>query len=181
MTVTYNPPTTGVWWWFFYLPKHIRNNIHVHTLIAPDPLHCAKLAQCLPNMPDMSGTILKCPAESSSTARHFALQWSMWRKCPGKKTKFAGHFQIAKCPTGNQNVWQSTECLPDILSGTPEIILGITASLEGSYPIYFKLLAIELISWSLWLFLIELFVSIRISYNFILVTLSFQIQSLIGL
>ncbi len=41
--------------------------------------------------------------------------------------KCVGHFQIAKCPTGNQNVWQSTECLRDILCGTPEIILAITA------------------------------------------------------
>ncbi len=40
---------------------------------------------------------------------------------------FAGH-QVTKCPAGNQNVWQSTEYLPDILSSTPEIILAITDS-----------------------------------------------------
>ena len=43
---------------------------------------------------------------------------------------FAGH-QVAKCLTGNQNVPQSTEGLPDILSDTPEIILAITAGTKS--------------------------------------------------
>ena len=54
-----------------------------------------------------SGTILKCPAESSSTAGHLVQQWSMWRKCPAEK-RFAGH-QVPKCPAWIQNVQQSTE------------------------------------------------------------------------
>ncbi len=90
------------------------------------PIHQVQWLPNMPYMPDMSGRILKCLAESSSTAGHFVWQWSMWRRCPGEKKKCAGHFQIAKCPTGNQNVRQSTECLPDILSCTPEIILVIT-------------------------------------------------------
>ena len=86
------------------------------------------------NIPDMFGTILKCPAESSSTAGHFVPHWSMWRKCLAQKTKAAGHFQVAKCPAGKQNVCQSTESLLDILSGTPEIILIITELVKRVIP-----------------------------------------------
>ncbi len=86
------------------------------------------------NLPDMSATILKCQAESSSTAGHFVRRKSMWRKCPAEKPKVAGHFQVAKCPAGDNNVRQRTEHLWDILSGTPEIILIITEGVHWLCP-----------------------------------------------
>ncbi len=49
-------------------------------------------------------------------------------KYPSESFLFAGH-QVAKCPAGNQNVWQSTECQSGNLSGNPEIILAITVKL----------------------------------------------------
>ena len=42
---------------------------------------------------------------------------------------FASH-QLEKCLTGAQNVRQGDEGLPDILSGTPEIIFAITGTSE---------------------------------------------------
>ena len=79
-----------------------------------------KMIQWLLNMLDMSGTILKCPAESSSTVN---VEEMSSRENKGCQTFSNG---VAKCPAGNQNVWQSTECLLDKMSSTPKIILIIT-------------------------------------------------------
>ena len=68
----------------------------------------------------MSDAISKCPADSPSTARHFVRQWAMWRKKVPQKASYLLDIR-------SQNVWQSTQCLPDILSSTLEIILAITA------------------------------------------------------
>ena len=64
--------------------------------------------QWLSNMPDMSGTILKCPAESSRTAGHFVRQLSVQRKCSAEKTKVVGRFQMVLF------VWQSISQLLQI-------------------------------------------------------------------
>ena len=69
--------------------------------------HCQTFCPAVVNVEEMSGTekSINYPAESFL---------------------FAGD-QVAKCLAGNQNAGQITECLPDILSGTPEIILAIAA------------------------------------------------------
>ena len=58
-------------------------------------------------------------------------------KYPTESFVFAGH-QIAKCLAGNQNVRQSTGCLSDIFSGTPEIILAITELLYTCLPTAYR-------------------------------------------
>ena len=104
------PGTTAVWW----------------STCGPVPHTGHAEIHGSDHMLDISGMILKCPTQSSSTAGHFVQQWSVWSvKCPAEGFLFAG-FQVAKCPAGIQNVRQSTECLPDIFSSTPEIILAIT-------------------------------------------------------
>ena len=82
----------------------------------------------MPDMQDMSGTILKCLAESSSTVEHFVHQWSMWRKMSRQRKvhRISGRKLPICWTSGSKISGRESKCpAKHWMSGTPEIILTI--------------------------------------------------------
>ncbi len=77
-------------------------------------------------MPDMSGRLLLISGRELDLAGHFVQQGSIHIECLTRKTRITTVINWENCPTGAQNVRQSAEGLPDILSGTPEIVFATT-------------------------------------------------------
>ncbi len=91
------------------------------------------------NMPDMSCRLLLMSGREVRPCQTFCPAVSIHIKCPTRKTRMTTDIYQSsngkKCLTWAQNVQQSTEGLPYILFGTPEIIFvraqNVQQSTEG--------------------------------------------------
>ncbi len=112
-------------WAGFWMARHTFLFCHINTYLFEDLVTPApNIQQSSRNMPDMSGRVLLMSGKGLWPCRTF---------CP------AG-FNICRLWIekndwhGDQNVRQSFEDLPDILSGRPEIIFARTASSPFASP-----------------------------------------------
>ena len=93
----------------------------------------------MPDMPDMSGKLLVMSGRELRPCRTFCPAGFEAHTISDKENKndhrYLPGINCVKCLTGAQNVRHSTDGLPDISSGTPEIIFAITGmrKLEESW------------------------------------------------
>ncbi len=97
----------------------------------------------MPDMLDMSGRLLLMSGRELRPCRTFCPAGFNKHKMSDKENKndhwYLPYINWQKCLTGAKNVWQTTEGLPDILSGTPKIIFAITVKSSSKFAIFKRL------------------------------------------
>ncbi len=104
-----------------------------HYILKNSELAKNQWSRNMPDMPDMSGRLLLMSGRELRPCRTFCPAGLNTHKMFDKENK-NDHWRLPviiweECLTGAQNVRQSAEGLPDILSSTPEIIFAITEKL----------------------------------------------------